>query len=101
MSNEDKTAFRRAASAVIAGPLVAVAQPWSRWRMLIPQEDQIFIDYLSKEGVPFTSRTEIIRLARSTASTRPGLDADRDDRFANGAVPCTAPSCGACSPHFR
>jgi hypothetical protein len=103
------TAFRRSASAVIAGLLMAVGAAVAvAPAHADPEKDQIFVDYLNKKGVPYTSRTDIIRLAKEYC-----LDATRQGNpswlagynlqhnqgwtqtetidFANGAVPVYCP----------
>ena len=63
-------AIRRSASAAIAalmmavGAAVAVAPAHAD-----PNNDQVFIDYLNKKGVPYGNRTEIIRLAIQSVGT--------------------------------
>jgi hypothetical protein len=102
-------AIRRSASAAIAalmmavGAAVAVAPAHAD-----PNNDQVFIDYLNKKGVPYGNRTEIIRLAKEYC-----LDASRQgnpswlagynlqqklrwtqtetEQFAEGAVPVYCP----------
>ena len=60
-----KTAIRRAAGAVVGALVVAVAGAVSvAPAHADPAYDQQFIDFLDGKGVPFTNRTDIIRVAK-------------------------------------
>ena len=71
-----KAAFRRTASAAIAGLLMGVGAVVSvAPAHANPDGDNAFIDDLNKKGVPFKSRTEIIRVAKEFCldQTRQGV----------------------------
>jgi len=59
------TAIRRATGAVVAGLFVAVGGAVATAPAHAdPVYDQKFLDYLDAKGVPFESRTDIIRTAK-------------------------------------
>jgi hypothetical protein len=103
------TAFRRSATAAIAALLLAAGAAVSAAPAQADEKDDRFIEFLDRKGVPYSSETEIIRVAKdfclaqtrqNESPWRAGYRLARDMgwsetevlKFAEGAIPTYCPN---------
>jgi hypothetical protein len=103
-----RTAIRRTAAAVVGALFVALGAAVSIAPAHADTNDQQFIDYLNKKGVPFKSRIEVIRLGKQfcldttrqgnpnwlagyNLAVKQGWTQTEAENFVNAAIPTYCP----------